>query len=114
MSHTVLNYVLPTGRQPVEEWLSGLTDVKGRAKIRARINRFRAGNPGKFRMVGPGIMEMKIDFGPGYRLYYAKIGHKIILLLCGGDKTTQSADIKTAGEYLSDFKRRSGDDEKDD
>lgn len=114
MSHTVLNYILPTGRQPVEEWLAGLKDVRGRAKIRARINRFRAGNPGKYRTVGPGVMELKIDFGPGYRLYYAKVGDKIILLLCGGDKSSQSADIKTAGEYLSDYKRRSGDDEKDD
>ncbi|HNY02998.1 MAG TPA: type II toxin-antitoxin system RelE/ParE family toxin [Bacteroidales bacterium] len=114
MNQTVLNYVLPTGKQPVEDWLDGLNDAKGRAKIRARINRFRAGNPGKFRMVGPGIMELKIDFGPGYRIYYAKVGDKIILLLCGGDKSSQSADIKTAGEYLSDYKRRTGDDEKDD
>lgn len=114
MNQTILNYVLPTGQQPVEDWLAGLTDVKGRAKIRARINRFRAGNPGNFRMVGPGILELKIDFGPGYRLYYAKVGDKIILLLCGGDKTTQSTDIKTAGEYLSDYKRRTKENEKDD
>ena len=65
MNQNVINYVLPTGREPVEDWLAELADAKGRAKIRARINQFRAGNPGKFRMVGPGIMELKIDFGPG-------------------------------------------------
>lgn len=114
MNQTILNYVLLTGQQPVEDWLAGMSDTKGRAKIRARINQFRAGNPGKNRMVGLGIMEMKIDFGPGYRVYYAKVGDQIILLLCGGDKTTQSADIKKAGEFLADYKRRTKDNEKDD
>jgi len=114
MNQTVINYVLPTGREPVEDWLAEMTDAKGRAKIRARVNQFRAGNPGKFRMVGPGIIELKIDFGPGYRVYYAKVGNKLVLLLCGGDKTTQSADIKKAGEYLNDYKRRTNNDEKDD
>ena len=111
MDQTVLNYVLPTGKEPVEEWLTALTDVKGRAKIRARINRLRSGNPGKFRMVGVGVLELIIDFGPGYRLYFAKIGNKIVLLLCGGDKATQNADIKKAAEFLSDYKRRSKENE---
>lgn len=106
MDQTVLNYVLPTGKEPVEEWLFALTDIKGRAKIRARINRLRSGNPGKSRMVGVGILELKIDFGPGYRVYFAKTDNKIVLLLCGGDKTTQSADIKKAAEFLRDYKRR--------
>lgn len=111
MNQTLLNYVLPTGEAPVEEWLAGLKDIKGRAKIRARINQIRTGNPGKFKMIAPGVMEMKIDFGPGYRVYYARVGAKIILLLCGGDKTTQSSDIKTASEYLADYKRRTKEDE---
>ena len=106
MDQAVLNYVLPTGKEPVEEWLAALTDIKGRAKIRARINRLRSGNPGKFRIVGVGIQELKIDFGPGYRVYFAKVGNEIVLLLHGGDKTTQSADIKKAAEFLSDYKRR--------
>lgn len=114
MSQTVFSYVLSDGKEPVEDWLAALKDRKGRAKIRARINQFRAGNPGKHRMLGPGILEMKIDFGPGYRVYYAKVGDQIVLLLCGGDKTTQNADIKKAGEYLSDYKRRTKDHEKDD
>ena len=106
MDQAVLNYVLPTGKEPVEEWLAALTDIKGRAKIRARINRLRSGNPGKFRIVGVGIQELKIDFGPGYRVYFAKVGNEIVLLLHGGDKTNQSADIKKAAEFLSDYKRR--------
>lgn len=113
MNQTILNYVLPSGKVPVEDWLAGLSDAKGRAKVRARINQFRAGNPGKFRMVGPGVMELKVNFGPGYRVYYAKVGDQIILLLCGGDKATQSADIKTASEFLSDYKRRAKEHEKD-
>lgn len=111
MNQTLLNYVLPTGEAPVEDWLSGLKDIKGRAKIRARINQIRIGNPGNFKMIAPGVMEMKIDFGPGYRVYYARVGDKIILLLCGGDKTTQSSDIKTAREHLADYKRRTKENE---
>ncbi|MBF0502553.1 MAG: type II toxin-antitoxin system RelE/ParE family toxin [Candidatus Riflebacteria bacterium] len=106
MNQTVLNYVLPNGQQPIEDWLVALKDAKGRAKIRARINRIRSGNPGNFKMVESGILEMKLDFGPGYRIYYAKVGDKIILLLCGGDKITQNEDIKKATEYLNDYKRR--------
>lgn len=106
MTLTVHTYVLPDGKEPLEEWLADLKDKKGRARVRARINQMRGGNPGNFKMVATGIMEMKIDFGPGYRIYYAKVGDKIILLLCGGDKTTQNADIKRAIEYLSDYKRR--------
>lgn len=111
MNQTVYIYVLPDGKEPLEDWLADLKDKKGRAKVRARINQMRAGNPGNFKMVAPGIMEMKIDFGPGYRIYYGRIGDKIILLLCGGDKTTQSGDIKKATEYLSDYKRRTKDHE---
>ncbi|HAE39196.1 MAG TPA: addiction module protein [Candidatus Riflebacteria bacterium] len=106
MNQAVQNYVLPNGNEPIVEWLEALQDIKGRAKIRARINQIRAGNPGKFNTVAPGIMEMKIDFGPGYRVYYARVGKKVILLLCGGDKQTQRADIKKATELLSDYKRR--------
>lgn len=106
MNQIVQNYVLPDGNEPIVEWLEALQDIKGRAKIRARINQIRAGNPGKFNTVAPGIMEMKIDFGPGYRVYYARVGKKVILLLCGGDKQTQRADIKKATELLSDYKRR--------
>lgn len=106
MNQIVQNYVLPDGTEPIVEWIEALKDIKSRARIRARINRIRTGNPGKFNVVAPGIMEMKIDLGPGYRVYYARVGNKIILLLCGGDKQTQRSDIKKAADFLSDYKRR--------
>jgi putative addiction module killer protein len=77
-------------------WLSGLRDKQGRAKILARIDRLEEGNPGKTRSVGAGVVEMKIDFGPGYRVYYVQRGDVVIVLLCGGDKNTQDNDIKRA------------------
>jgi putative addiction module killer protein len=77
-------------------WLSGLRDKQGRAKILARIDRLEDGNPGKTRSVGAGVVEMKIDFGPGYRVYYIQRGELLIVLLCGGDKSTQSNDITRA------------------
>ena len=78
------------------KWLIELRDKQGRAKILARIDRLEDGNPGKTRSVGAGVVEMKIDFGPGYRVYYAKRGQLLILLLCGGDKSTQTQDIQRA------------------
>jgi putative addiction module killer protein len=73
-----------------------LRDKQGRAKILARIDRLENGNPGKTRNVGAGVVEMKIDFGPGYRVYFAKRGQLLILLLCGGNKSTQTQDIQRA------------------
>jgi putative addiction module killer protein len=76
--------------------LGSLKDRQGRAKILARIDRLEDGNPGKTRSVGAGVVEMKIDFGPGYRVYYIQRGDVMILLLCGGDKSTQDKDIQRA------------------
>ncbi len=84
-------------------WLSGLRDKQGRAKILARIDRLEDGNPGKTRSVGVGVVEMKIDFGPGYRVYYIQRGQLLILLLCGGDKGTQENDIKRAKAIASQW-----------
>lgn len=78
------------------DWLTGMRDRQGRAKILARIDRLEDGNPGKTRSVGSGVVEMRIDFGPGYRIYYIQRGDELVLLLCGGDKSTQSADIRLA------------------
>lgn len=77
-------------------WLKNLRDRQGRAKILVRLDRLEQGNPGLTRSVGAGVVEMKIDFGPGYRVYYAQRGEDLILLLCGGDKSTQDLDIKRA------------------
>lgn len=78
------------------EWLDGLRDLRARARIQARIERLAVGNPGDVRPVGEGVSELRIDHGPGYRVYFTKRGQELIILLAGGDKSTQSADIRTA------------------
>jgi putative addiction module killer protein len=84
-----------------DDWLERLGDRKGKAKILVRIQRLQAGNPGQVNRVGGGISEMKIDFGPGYRVYYKQTGKEIVLILCGGDKSTQDKDIKRAKEIIA-------------
>jgi putative addiction module killer protein len=84
------------------DWLRDLRDRQGRAKILSRIVRLEEGNPGKTRSVGAGVVEMKIDFGPGYRVYYIQRGEIVIILLCGGDKSSQEKDIKRA-KILADL-----------
>lgn len=79
-----------------DKWIYRLADDTGRAKIYARIQRIAEGNPGDTRSVGEGVSEMRINFGPGYRVYYKQIGRVVVILLCGGDKSTQEADIKRA------------------
>lgn len=78
------------------KWLDGLQDIRARARILVRIERLSMGNPGDVRPVGEGVSELRIDYGPGYRVYYKKQGHKLIILLAGGDKKSQSKDIKIA------------------
>jgi len=78
------------------QWLDGLRDVHARARVQVRIERLAAGNPGDVEPVGEGVSELRIDYGPGYRVYYKKHGREVVILLAGGDKRTQSADIKTA------------------
>ena len=78
------------------KWLDGLHDIRARARILVRIERLAAGNPGDVKPVGGGVSELRIDYGPGYRVYYKKYGQKVVILLAGGDKSTQSKDIKTA------------------
>lgn len=79
-----------------DKWLRSLRDPKAQAKIIVRIQRLGLGNAGDVKPVGSGVSEMRIDYGPGYRIYYTKKGKTIVILLCGGDKTTQPADIKRA------------------
>lgn len=77
-------------------WIDSLRDVRARARILTRIERLAAGNPGDVRPVGEGVSELRIDYGPGYRVYFRKRGREIVILLAGGDKTTQEADIQLA------------------
>jgi putative addiction module killer protein len=77
-------------------WLDGLRDVRARARVLARIERLVAGNPGDVAPVGEGVSELRIDYGPGYRVYFKKRGRRLIILLAGGDKSTQAKDIRAA------------------
>lgn len=81
-----------------DAWLTNLNDSNARARVAARIDRLALGNPGDVKPVGGGVSEMRIDYGPGYRVYYARTGRVVYLLLCGGTKATQEADIKGAIE----------------
>ena len=77
-------------------WFDDHRDIQGRSRILVRIERFAAGNPGDVKPVGEGVSELRIDFGPGYRVYFTKRGREVVILLAGGDKSTQATDIKTA------------------
>lgn len=100
----VENYLRPDGSCPFEDWITLLRDQRARAKIRARIARVRLGNLGDCEPVGAGVLELKIDYGPGYRVYVGQVGTKLVILLCGGNKSSQSEDIKKAIEYWEDYK----------
>lgn len=85
-----------------DKWLKKLKDRTGKALIRRRIKRLAEGNPGDSRFLG-GISEMRIDYGPGYRVYFKDTGKELIILLCGGDKSTQQADIARAENIAADY-----------
>jgi len=85
-------------------WLSGLRDRRARAKIQARLDRAMAGNFGDVKSLGKGVYEMRVDYGPGYRVYFLQRGLVAVVLLCGGDKGTQSADIKRAIRLAQDWR----------
>jgi putative addiction module killer protein len=87
-----------------DRWLKRLRDLKAKAKIEARILRLSLGNPGDVKPVGRGISEMRIEYGPGYRVYYKQSGEALIILLCGGDKSTQQEDIDMAQKIAMDWK----------
>jgi putative addiction module killer protein len=99
-------YVTEEGKSPVEDWLEGLRDRKARVAIDARIGRLRLGLVGQVREIGESVHEMKVDVGQGYRVYFGNVSNMVVLLLCGGDKRTQKADIKRAKEFWSDYQER--------
>jgi putative addiction module killer protein len=102
----ILRYLAPSGEDVVGHWLATLRDARTRAKIEARFARIAVGNFGDCKGVQGGVFELRIDYGPGYRVYYAMINPKTVLLLSGGDKSTQATDITRAVRYWSDYKRR--------
>ena len=107
---TVREYFTAEGHSPFGAWLATL-DVAVRARIQARVFRFQFGNLGDHKSVGEGVWEARLTFGPGYRLYFGKDGSRIVLLLLGGDKSTQKKDIERARRYWAEYLQEIDDDE---
>ncbi|MBI3551850.1 MAG: type II toxin-antitoxin system RelE/ParE family toxin [Elusimicrobia bacterium] len=108
MPNTILElrrYRTADGRVPFSEWFASL-DGPTTARVSAYKDRMQAGRWGDSRFVGEGVWELKIDFGPGYRIYYLRDGRAVVILLCGGDKGSQQSDIRQAHEFAADYRRR--------
>jgi putative addiction module killer protein len=103
--HEVHHYVNDEGKDVFLEWLKRLRDPMAKIQVVKRVNRLEQGNFGDYKFCRDGVWELRIDVGAGYRVYYAQSGSQIILLLCGGDKRTQAADIERAVKYWQDWQR---------
>jgi putative addiction module killer protein len=101
---TLRALVLENGSCPIEEWIRGIRDTTTKQRIQNRFDRIERGALGDCKSVGDGVSELRLDFGPGYRIYYATVGTSLIVLVAGGDKSSQSADIQTAKQYWKDYK----------
>jgi putative addiction module killer protein len=99
-------YETEQGEVPFLEWLDSLRDKASSARIKKRLDRVELGNFGDYKAIGEGVYELRIDCGPGYRVYYGNVDMTIVLLLCGGDKNTQVEDINLAKQFWNDFKKR--------
>ncbi len=108
MEYTVKIYQTSTGKSPFNEWLLDLSDRKAKAAIHLRIERLRTGLFGDCKVLGAGIFELKLDIGPGYRVYFSKTGTTIILILSAGSKKNQQKDISLSKKYFEDYKVRIG------
>lgn len=102
----IRQYQTADGRMPFAEWLQALRDRRANQAIAARILRMQAGNRGDWKTVGAGVFELRIDVGPGYRVYCGQDGATLVLLLCAGDKRTQTKDIEHARDYWKDYQAR--------
>ena len=99
----ITKFIDDNGKCLFDVWLNGLRDSRAKAQILVRINRLRLGNEGLWRAVGNGVRELKVSTGKGYRVYYGWTGKEVVLLLCGGEKSTQDKDIQTALKIWSDY-----------
>lgn len=108
--YKITDYLTEDGADPFMDWLADLADRQARARVAVRVQRMASGNFGDHKSLTEGVCELRIDYGPGYRVYYARVGDKVLLLLIGGDKRKQQADIDTAVAYLKDWKRRTHND----
>lgn len=103
---TVVAYADVNGHEPYTEWLDGLQDTQGQARIRTRLRRLAAGLYGDSESVGAGVKELRMFFGPGYRVYFGEEANEIVVLLAGGDKSTQKQDINRAKAYWKEYQIR--------
>jgi putative addiction module killer protein len=106
MKMAVVHFVTSTGKVPYQDWLSRLRDKVGKASVIRRMLRIELGEFGDYKRVGGGVYELRVDVGPGYRVYFGTVGSTIVVLLLGGDKSTQARDIERAKEYWKDFQQR--------
>jgi putative addiction module killer protein len=104
MKKELRTYRAKSGKTPFTDWLSSLKDIIGRAQINNRLNRVALGNYGDCDSVGDGVYELRIHYGPGYRIYFSEQSDTILLLLVGGNKRTQKRDIKIAKQYWAEFR----------
>jgi len=102
----IRHYLTASGRDPYQEWLDKLKDLTGRIAIQRRVDRVAEGNFGDHKPLHEDVCKLRIDLGPGYRVYYAMESATIVLLLCGGSKRAQDADIKRATRYWREYQRR--------
>jgi putative addiction module killer protein len=99
-------YITEDGKDVFGDWLRKLKDHRARASIETRLTRIALGNFGDCKTVGSGVWELRIDVGPGYRVYYSRVGKTVVLFLCGGDKRTQTRDIARAIKFWADYQKR--------
>lgn len=99
-------YETASGKRPFKDWIDDLREGPTQAKVWTRIDRLKMGNFGDCKTLQDGVCELRIAYGPGLRIYYGKIGAKLILLLCGGDKSSQEKNIAKAKEYFKDWAER--------
>ena len=104
--HEIRHYLSETGLDHYQEWLDHLKDRTAKARITVRVNRLAAGAYGDCKPLSNGVWELRVDHGPGYRVYYAQAGKKLVLLLLGGDKRQQQTDIEKALRYWSEYQKR--------
>lgn len=108
MPWRIFHYLNPSGKDLYQEWLDHLADKRGRVAIQRRVDRLALGSFGDHEYCRDGVWELRVDFGPGYRVYYAIPGKETVLLLCAGAKRAQDRDIKRAVDCWSDYGKRTG------
>lgn len=106
VARDIRNYITPNSRNPFREWLTQLPDKRAQANIQRRIARLQEGNFGNYKRLNADLYELRIDYGPGYRVYFGIFAPRVVILLCGGQKGTQQRDITRAQNYWNEIRSR--------